>query len=377
MSRWPSGVHLQQLLHAQRTELRVVGVGDLVLVVDRVLINQVPVRVRNFVRYLVQDVDIALSLIIVKREGNCISVLSFHAIEFKLVLVIICFKVIPLIRLDCHASNWLIISSWLRILRHFTFQILINLEGHGRQVGGIGCQRNTVPQLPSADRHCILQGIDEGSAFQKRDVITNQHQDFVTVRVHLITWQLHNLSILVVFYGQVRLSTVVFKLRRGVVEVRWIVDSQTLHCVVDVFVAICVILWQVREGANPVIFIRLFLCLCSVFSTVFGNGQRLLIPAVIRIKLHFPTALCCLVKGQIEVGALAMLQGVLVVPFFVELDFLRPGELVGDGDFLLVVLLLLILLLVGVFPIGDAQIAQQGLEVVAGALWKMIVQKIL
>ena len=72
-----------------------------------------------------------------------------------------------------------------------------------------------------------------------------------------------------------------------------------------------------------------------------------------------------------------MLQGVLVVPFFVELDFLRPGELVGDGDFLLVVLLLLILLLVGVFPIGDAQIAQQGLEVVAGALWKMIVQKIL
>ena len=98
---------------------------------------------------------------------------------------------------------------------------------------------------------------------------------------------------------------------------------------------------------------------------------------MIRIKLHFPTALCCPVKGEVEVGALAMLQGVLVVPFFVELDFLRPGEPVCDGDFLLVVLLLLILLLVGVFLIGDAQIAQQGLKVVAGALWKMIVQKFL
>lgn len=64
-----------------------------------------------------------------------------------------------------------------------------------------------------------------------------------------------------------------------------------------------------------------------------------------------------------------MLQGVLVVPFFVELDFLRPGELVGDGDLLLVGLLLPIVLLVGIFLIGDAQIVQQGLKVVAGALW--------
>ena len=264
----------------------------------------------------------------------------------------------------------------MNIAGHLSFQILINLEGHGRQVGGIGCQRNIVPQLSAADRHCLLQRVDEGSAFQKRNIATFISFYQNSVIVHLNTWQLHNLSILVVFYGQVRvLDAVVLKLRRGVVEIGWIVDSQTLHCIVDVFVALFVILWQVREGANPVIFIRLFLCLCSVFSTVFGNGQRLLIPAVIRIKLHFPTALCCLVKGEVEVGSLAMLQGVLVVPFFVELDFLRPGELVGDGDFLLVVFLLLILLLVGVFLIGDLQVVQQGLEVIVKT-W-ILCQKIL
>ena len=104
MSRWPSGVHLQQLLHAQRTELRVVGVGDLVLVVDRVLINQVPVRFRfqSILRLLVKDVDIALAIFVVKWEGAFLIITLIHTIEFKLVLVIICLEVLPLLRLDCH-----------------------------------------------------------------------------------------------------------------------------------------------------------------------------------------------------------------------------------------------------------------------------------
>ena len=81
-----------------------------------------------------------------------------------------------------------------------TFQILINLKGHGRQVGGIGCQRNTVPQLSARDRHRLLQRVDEGSAFQKRNIAINLHQNLVVV--HLVVWQLAlNFPILVVGYG--------------------------------------------------------------------------------------------------------------------------------------------------------------------------------
>ena len=88
----------------------------------------------------------------------------------------------------------------MRIFLHFTFQILINLKGHGRQVGGIGCQRNTVPQLSARDRHRLLQRVDEGSAFQKRNIAINLHQNLVVV--HLVVWQLAlNFPILVVGYS--------------------------------------------------------------------------------------------------------------------------------------------------------------------------------
>lgn len=132
-------------------------------------------------------------------------------------------------------------------------------------------------------------------------------------------------------------------------------------------VSILIVFGQVLKDAGPVIVI-LRLCLCAAllrrflcfFSLALLSAfaflcLEALIPVVFPV-LGNQVIPCQLVQGQIEVGALAAVESVGIVPLLVELDALGTAQLVGDGDCLGVVCVVAIIFRVALLRHGDSQI---------------------
>ena len=136
-----------------------------------------------------------------------------------------------------------------------------------------------------------------------------------------------------------------------------VIDRQVLYRVVEDLVSILIVFGQVLKDAGPVIVI-LRLCLCAAllrrflcfFSLALLSAfaflcLEALIPVVFPV-LGNQVIPCQLVQGQIEVGALAAIESVDIVPLLVELDALGTAQLVGDGDCLGVVCVVAIIFFV-------------------------------
>ena len=163
---------------------------------------------------------------------------------------------------------------------------------------------------------------------------------------------------------------IILELGLSIVESGRVLDRQVLYRVVEDLVSILIVFGQVLKDAGPVIVVlrlcfcaallRRFLCffslaLLSAFSFLCLEA---LIPAVFPV-LGNQVIPCQLVQGQIEVGALAAVESVGIVPLFVEPDALGTAQLVGDGDCLSVVCVVAIIFRVALLRHGDSQIFEE------------------
>ena len=258
----------------------------------------------------------------------------------------------------------------VRCICHITTE-LVNIKGYTRQIGFAGGEGQVGPQLNAVDGDILLQIVEEGAILQQGNFVPYLSQNLLARLVIFIVIRQGDRSIFPVLH--LDFLIIILELGLSIVEGGRVRDRQVLYRVVEDLVSILIVFGQVLKDADPVIVI-LRLCLCAAllrrflcfFSLALLSAfaflcLEALIPVVFPV-LGNQVIPCQLVQGQIEVGALAAVESVGIVPLLVELDALGTAQLVGDGNLLIVVDVVAIIFRVALLRHGDSQIFKEFFE---------------
>ena len=300
--------------------------------------------------------------------------LHIHLVDGEGVLVAAGFNGAILRRIFPHLGGDLQLRDQRSIIRvrcicHITTE-LVNIKGYTRQIGFAGGEGQVGPQLNAVDGDILLQIVEEGAILQQGNFVPYHFQNLLArlvIYIFIVTRQ-GDRSIFPVLH--LDFSIIILELGLSIVEGGRVRDRQVFDRVVEDFVSILIVFGQVLKDAGPVIVI---LCLClraallrrffcffslALLSAFAFLCLEALIPVVFPV-LGNQVIPCQLVQGQIEVGALAAVESVGIVPLLVELDALGTAQLVGDGNLLIVVDVVAIIFRVALLRHGDGQIFKE------------------